>query len=181
MIAGIHIEVLLAASYAVFLVGVAALLEILAGRSHRRSEQYPNAGFTYHREFDLWECPVGQPLTRSGMDDDRRIVRYRAPASACNSCSLKHDCTDSDEGRELERHLDSWLDSEIRRFHRGLSLALLLLAALLLGGETVRHRAPKELVVVWGLLAPIGVTEARLFSRFLAAGDLSGRGRSSRG
>ena len=37
MISGVHIEVVLAASYAVFLAGVAFALETLAQHSHKRS------------------------------------------------------------------------------------------------------------------------------------------------
>ena len=110
MIPGVHLEVILAAGYAAFLVGAAALLEMLARHSHRRTGQYQNAGFTYRERFDLWECPMGQQLARVEADHARRIVRYRAPAKVCNACSLKNNCTDSSEGRLLERRLDSWID-----------------------------------------------------------------------
>jgi hypothetical protein len=51
--------------------------------------------------------------------------------------SIKHLCTESEEGREIEHHPDSWLESEIARFHRGISLALLFLAGLLLVVEMI--------------------------------------------
>ena len=102
MIAGVHTEVLLAVGYATFLAGVAFVLEFLARQSHRRSELYRNAGFVYRHKVDLWECPVGRQLLRAETDYSRRIVRYRAPAQACNACSLKNNCTDSNDGRLLE-------------------------------------------------------------------------------
>ena len=40
MMSGVHVEVVLAASYAIFLVGVAFILEFLARHSHKRSERY---------------------------------------------------------------------------------------------------------------------------------------------
>jgi hypothetical protein len=160
MISTIHIEVVLAAGYAIFLVGAAFVLELLARHSHKRSERYRNSGFVYRSNMDLWECPAGQNLTRVEVDYQRRAVRYRAPARACNACSLKNNCTDSDEGRLLERHLESWVESELRRFHRGLATVILV-------AETLRHTAPGDLLIVGMLLIPVGIAETKLFASFL--------------
>ena len=168
MIAGVHNEVLLAFGYAAFLAGVAFVLELLARRSHKRSEFYRNAGFVYRQKLDLWECPVGRQLLRTETDYQRRIVHYRAPAEACNACSLKNNCTDSNDGRRLETSLDSWFESELRRFHRAISLALLLLATIMLLTEAVRHAEPRELALVCCLLVPLVIVETNLFSSFLA-------------
>ena len=166
MILGVHVEVVLAASYAIFLVGVAFILEFLARHSHKRSERYRSSGFVYFQKMDLWECPAGRQLLRAETDYQRRIVQYRAPADACNACSLKNNCTDSNEGRLLESHLNSWIESELRRFHRGISLALLLLATVILLAETVRHAEPRELFVVGSLLIPLGISETKLVASF---------------
>ena len=168
MISGLHVEVVLAASYALFLVAVAFVLELLARHSHKRSERYRNSGFVYFQKPDLWECPAGRQLLRTETDYQRRIVHYRAPAHACNACSLKKNCTDSEEGRLLESRQDSWLESELRRFHRGISLVLLLLATIILVAETVRHAEPREFLIVGGLLIPISIAEMKLFASFLA-------------
>lgn len=168
MISGVHVEVVLASSYAAFLVCVAFVLESLARHSHKRSESYRNSGFVYRHTMDLWECPAGRQLLRVETDHQRRMVHYRAPAHVCNACSLKNNCTDSDEGRLIETRLDSWLESELRRFHRGISLALLFLATVILVAETVRHAQPRELIVVGCLLVPVGIAETRLFASFLA-------------
>jgi hypothetical protein len=162
MIQAIPIEVLLAAAYAVFLVIVATVLERLARHSHRRSEQLPVAGFKYHEEPDHYECPAGQHLKRQETDRHQRVVRYQAPGHICNKCSFKINCTDSDTGREIERQLDSWLDSELQRFHRGISLALIFLAVLILVIEMVRHNRLGELAMLSTLLAPIGAMGSRL-------------------
>jgi hypothetical protein len=167
MISGVHIEVVLAATYAVFLAGVAFVLEMLAQHSHKRSERYRNSGFIYFQKLDLWECPAGRQLLRIDTDYQRRIVHYRAPADACNACSLKNNCTDSSEGRLLKSHLDSWVESELRRFHRGISLVLLLLATIILVAEAVRNAAPRDLLIVGCLLLPVGLAETRLFASFL--------------
>ena len=168
MIPGVHPEVLLAVGYAIFLAGVAFVLESMARHSHKRSERYRNSGFVYQHKMDLWECPAGQQLLRSEFDHQRGVVLYRAPARACNACSLKTNCTDSDDGRLLESRPDSWLDSELRRFHRGISLALLLLATVILTAETARHAELQELLIVGSLLIPVGIAESKLFASFFA-------------
>ncbi len=168
MIDGFHAQVLMAGGYAVFLAGVAAMLEWLARNSHRRSEQMRVTGFKYHREFDRWECPTGQQLRRHSADPQRDIVRYRAPAHVCNACHKKTDCTDSDEGREIERRVNSWVQSEIHRFHRGISLALLLLAASILAVEMAWYNQSRDLLLAGSLLIGVGAVGIRLARSFTA-------------
>jgi hypothetical protein len=138
VIAGTHPEVLLAAGYAVLLMLIAGGLELLARQSHRRSLQYHTVGFTYHCEFDAWECPTGHELPRTETDHAPRVARYRAPAHACNCCGTKPQCTVSDQGREIKYPLDTWLVAEVDRFQRGISLTLLLVATLILAAELLR-------------------------------------------
>jgi len=166
MIAGIHIEVVLAAGYALLLVGVAGVLEFLARHSHRRSEHFRNSGFTYKRQLDVWECPTGHHLTWVETDFERKIARYRAPAHKCNVCHCKPDCTDSHNGRELESRLDAWVQSELHRFHRGLSLVLFLLATIILAGELARHHGLLEGMLLGALLAPVAFTGSKLSVSF---------------
>jgi len=166
----IDIEVLLAGVYAVFLLVVALSLELVARHTHHRSMQMRTAGFRYHRHHDVWECPAGQQLKPIATDYARRVVRYRASAQICNACSIKHLCTESEEGREIEHNPDSWLESEIARFHRGISLALLFLAGLLLVVEIIRHQRPMELLILSGLLVPIALLGSQLLSAFLTPG-----------
>jgi hypothetical protein len=156
MIYGMHIEAILAAAYAVLLVSIAGVLEYLARHSHRRSEHYRNSGFTYKHKQDVWECPTGHHLTRVETDFERKIARYRAPAHKCNVCHCKKDCTDSNDGRELESRLDTWVKSELCRFHRGISLSLFLLAVILLAVEMLRHNDWRDWMLLGVLLAPIG-------------------------
>ena len=156
MIKGLHIEVILALTYALFLMAVAFVLERLARRSQKRAEGYRNSGFVYFHELDSWECPAGHQLVHLHTDHQRRVTSYRAPASACNSCSLKLNCTDSDEGRVLERRLDTWVESELRRFHRGISLTLLVLATTILLVEAFRFVEPYDRRVLVLLLVVVG-------------------------
>lgn len=166
MIKGIHIEPLLAASYAVFLMAAAFALEFAARYSQRRSARYEHSGFSYHRHMDLWECPAGQKLLRAEIDHKLRVVRYRAAPSTCNVCPLKTNCTDSDEGRMIERRLDDWIGRELQRFHRGISLTLLLLAIVILAAAAVRYDQPRELTLLASLLVIIGIIGTRMLAGF---------------
>lgn len=166
MIDGFHAEVLMAAGYAVFLVLVAMVLEWLAKHSHRRSEQMRVTGFKFHEQFDHWECPTGQLLRRHSTDYQRNVVRYRAPGHICNRCQKKPDCTDSEEGREIEHRVDSWVQSEIRRYHRGLSLALLLLATLILLAQLLWFKQPRDLMLIGIPLIPIAAAGTRMLAGF---------------
>jgi hypothetical protein len=167
MIHGVHIEVLLAAGYALFLVGVAAILEFVARHSHHRSEHFRNSGFVYKQKLDVWECPTGHELKRVKTGLTHKVAHYRAPAHKCNVCLRKKDCTDSDDGRLLESRLDAWLQSELNRFHRGIYQALLLLAAIILMAEMVRYPERHEWVVLVVVLLPIGFAGFRYLSSFM--------------
>jgi hypothetical protein len=167
VICNLHTEVLLADAYALFLVGVAAILELLARQSHHRSERYRKAGFVYKPALDVWECPTGHHLQLEKTDYERKITHYRAPAHKCNACAFKKYCTDSDEGRRLESRLDGWLQSELSRFHRAISLALLLLAAVVLGAELLRYWEWNDWVAILILLVPIIFAGSRHLVSFL--------------
>jgi hypothetical protein len=97
-----------------------------------------------------------------------RQLRYRAPAHACNSCSMKQGCTDSDQGREIEHHLDLWFQTGLNHFHHGISLTLLLLSAILLAVEAIRFREPGTLLMIGGLFAPVAFLSIRRFTEFRA-------------
>jgi hypothetical protein len=158
-------EALLAAAYAAFLAAAALGLDFAARHSHQRSGRYRTAGFVYRADLDGWECPEGEFLRRVQLDQSARLVRYRARAAVCNACPAKQSCTDSDEGREVVKALDSWPHSEAGRFHRGLSVSMLVLAALVLAAALVRNTDPASVV----LLAPNLLLVAMLLGRMLAS------------
>lgn len=149
----VHPEVAAVGGYAAALLLAAYLLDRLAMHSHRRADRYRTAGFRYHPEHDAWACPQEQWLWPVDHDEQRRLVWYRAAADTCNACPVKPDCTSSPHGRELVRALEPWPASEAGRFHRGIALLLVALAALLLAVEAVRHHRPTELAVLAAVLA----------------------------
>jgi hypothetical protein len=148
-------EAVILAAYAAFLVGIAAALEWLSAHTHRRSLRYRTAGFRYDDVHDHWECPEGQHLWPHEFDSERRLVRYRAKAHICNGCPRKSDCTDSDRGREVVRPLDPWPHSEAGRFHRGLSLMLIVLALLVVVAAGARNHAPQDALLLAGVLVVV--------------------------
>jgi DDE family transposase len=165
-------EVLMAAAYSVFLVLAAFGLEWAARQSHRRCEQVRIAGFKYHQQHDRWECPMGQQLTLMANDQSRRLVRYRAPANVCNACSMKDMCTTSNSGREIEYTPDSWLQSELAHFQRGISLTLIFLAELLIVIEIFLHSQLLNLLFLLAFLVPITLLWAQRVYDFVARIEL---------
>jgi hypothetical protein len=164
----IQLEVLLAVGYAIFLVSIAIGLDHLARHSHARSERYRTAGFSYHPSHDAWICPEDQLLVRSEVDHERRLVRYRGRPQICNHCPAKAECTDSDVGREVVRAMDPWPHSEAGRFHRGISLAVTVIAGLILAAEAIRNRAPVELAVLGAVLTVVVLVAWHLHAAFRA-------------
>ena len=161
---GIHSEVILAASYAFFLLIVALILEWAARNTHIRAKLYRRRGFRFHQHLDVWECPAGEHLQRRETDHVRRLVRYRARAEKCNSCAMKVHCTDSDEGREVVHSTEDWMDTEVGRFHRGISLLLLGLGALMVIVFWVRHHRILESAILAATLA-VMIAAAFAFAR----------------
>jgi hypothetical protein len=159
-------ETLMAAGYAVFLTAAALGLDLLARHSHRRSQAYRTAGFTYHSPTDAWECPEGERLHRVEVDPHLRLIRYRARAHVCNGCRLKEACTDSDVGREISRAIDSWPHSEAGRFHRVIALVMVGLAFLVLAAGAALNHGAGDLVALGVALLVSAVTGLFLLSDF---------------
>ena len=136
--ARVSLEFILMLGYAVSLAFIALLLEWVARYAHRRSLEADSIGFTYHPELDVWRCPQDQHLFRIFSDSAKGVVVYRAPAATCNSCRSKAACTDSDHGRAIERRDLHGIQYGMQRFHRAMSLTLLLLASLILVVELFR-------------------------------------------
>ena len=151
----VHPEVLLVGGYAVLLLVVAAVLDWLAQHTQRRSERYRTAGFRYLPQHDAWTCSEDAMLWPMEYDKEHHLVRYRAKASVCNACHVKPDCTSSPLGREVTRPVAPWPHSEAGRFHRGMSMVLVGLAALLLLVAGFRHPQPATLMLGVPLLFAI--------------------------
>ena len=58
------------------------------------------------------------------------------------------------------------MQSELRRFHRGISLALLLLSVIILTVEILRHHELREWILLAMLLTAIGYSTSKLSVSF---------------
>ncbi len=166
---GVAVESMLAAGYGLFLALAALGLDALARHSHRRSELYRTAGFTYLEHVDAWDCPEGERLHRVGTDLEARLARYRARASVCNACPRKDDCTDSDRGREISRALDTWPHSEAGRFHRGIAVAIVGFGMLVICAGVALHHDTADLAVLGAALLLSTLAGLYLLSDFRSA------------
>ena len=168
MIGPLHTEVALTAGYAGFLIVVASGLEWFGRHSQRRSGQFRTAGFKYHGDLDVWECPRGHHLHPHYRDPVREVVRYRAPAHTCNACARKNDCTDSEHGREIIHSSEPWIETQAGKFYRVLSLTLLFLATLILVAEIFRYPTLPEVLLPGSILALVVTRELSLTRELLA-------------
>lgn len=167
--ARVPLEFILMLGYAVSLAFIALFLEWAARYAHRRSLAASTAGFTYHPDRDIWRCPEDQHLFPIFSDSAKRVVIYRAPAAACNSCRSKAACTDSDHGREIESRDLHGIEYGMQRFHRAMSLTLLVLASVILIVELFRVSGPYPRIVLTSVLVLFSLIVQRL-SRNLAHG-----------
>jgi len=71
-------------------------------------------------------------------------------------------CTDSNHGRETERRDLNGLEYGMRRFHRAMSLTLVVLASLILVIELCRAVGPYPGIVLLSFLTPFCLTIQRL-------------------
>ena len=133
-------EVLLAAGYAAALIAGAFLLEWLSAHTHRRSLRYRTAGFSYDETARPLALPGGRAPVAARVRRTSGAWCATAPRpTSATAARARQDCTDSDRGREIVRPLDPWPHSEAGRFHRGIALLLVGLAALVVAR---RGRAP---------------------------------------
>lgn len=84
----------------------------------QRTEVFGQRDFRYDAEHDLYICPAGAQLRvlPSGCTD--QFKQYRAKASVCNACPLKSQCTTSNTGRKLSRHMAEEAFERVRAFHQ---------------------------------------------------------------
>jgi transposase len=83
-----------------------------------RYEVWSASHFRYEAPADQYRCPQGQLLHRvGGVTPDGRQL-YRAPASICNACPVKGQCTTSHQGRRLYRHMGEKYLERVRTYQQ---------------------------------------------------------------
>ncbi|MGA9117993.1 MAG: hypothetical protein WB699_01390 [Bacteroidota bacterium] len=163
----VHVEVLFAVGYVAFLVLVAWGFGLMARSSHNRILQSRTVGFRFHRHLNVWECSQGTMLGLMEVNRERGVARYKAEGRVCNRCSIKHLCTDSEDGRELTHTIGYWTQSELGRFQGGLSVTLLVLGEVIVVIELARHHSGADLVLLGlggSVVLSIGMRVLRAFT-----------------
>ncbi|MGZ3616665.1 MAG: IS1182 family transposase [Ktedonobacteraceae bacterium] len=86
-----------------------------------RYEVWSASHFRYEAQADQYRCPQGQMLQRvGGINPDGRQL-YRAPASICNDCPVKVQCTTSNQGRRVYRYVGEEYLERVRTYQQTLS------------------------------------------------------------
>ena len=73
--------------------------------SGRRKGIFEPSDFVYKPDKDHFICPAGNILEPRKFKTKRNQYEYSLPATVCNNCPLKPQCTRSKTGRTLKRHL----------------------------------------------------------------------------
>lgn len=136
------------AVYSGGLLVTARIFEALGRYHFRRAQRYGEMGFTYHAYEDHYKCHQGEILSRRAHDSHRRVALYQAPAHACNQCHCKHACTPHDEGRRVYRSLAAWAETDLARFHQGLSVLIYLAGLSLVVIAAMHWQKPPELTLL---------------------------------
>jgi transposase len=83
-----------------------------------RYEVWSASHFHYEAQADQYRCPQGQILQRvGGINPDGRQL-YRAPASICNACPVKGQCTTSHQGRRVYRYVGEEYLERVRTYQQ---------------------------------------------------------------
>ncbi|MBX6383372.1 MAG: hypothetical protein IRZ07_10445 [Microbispora sp.] len=155
-------EAVLACGYAAGLLVIAAGLDRMARRFARRPERRHTAGCARRPDHDAGVCPPGRTPRVIGRDRPRR-----AGTSICDACpgTPGHICSG---GREVVGVPRPWPHSEAGRFHRGLALVPVVLAASLTLIEAVRHPVWPDLALAAAAFTATAVTARWLIGRLRA-------------
>ena len=83
-------------------------------KAARRNGKYTRDEFIYKADKDVYICPAGEELTYLTTEKYRGLKHYTT--NKCVSCEVKKECTDSREGRTIERLLnEDWLERMVKR------------------------------------------------------------------
>jgi Transposase DDE domain len=80
----------------------------------QRTKFYPAERFPYEAARELYRCPQGVELSLYSRREREEVLVYRAPATVCNQCPVKAECTGSRSGRHNFR---SFFQEYLDRVH----------------------------------------------------------------
>jgi transposase len=83
----------------------------------KNSPFFSQRDFTYDPEQDVYCCPQGTVLRLRGHNYVTGVRIYQAPTDTCQACPIRSRCTDSREGRKLNRPFDEEYRERVREYH----------------------------------------------------------------
>jgi transposase len=88
--------------------GIAAHMPVLKqtqDQQERRRKIFPESQFIYDTHSDTYRCPAGETLSKRKHWAERKAFEYVTTKGVCQKCSLRVQCTQSENGgRTLKRH-----------------------------------------------------------------------------
>jgi transposase len=61
--------------------------------------------FRYDSKDDTYVCPAGNRLKCQSFDKGKEVFQYKCGAKICRKCPMRDQCTTSQKGRTIKRHL----------------------------------------------------------------------------
>jgi transposase len=83
----------------------------------KNSPFFSQRDFTYDPAQDVYRCPQGTVLRLRGNNYVTGVRIYQAPTETCQACAIRSQCTDSREGRKLNRPFDEEYRERVRKDH----------------------------------------------------------------
>lgn len=84
---------------------------------NKRTPFFGKQQFTFDPARDVYICPGGATLPFRHHAYGPRVSKYQADAATCNACALKAKCTESMEGRIVNRSFDEVYLDWVRSYH----------------------------------------------------------------
>lgn len=84
-------------------------------RSGCKGKIYSDAEFRYCPDEDVYVCPGGKQLKRTRFNKQRQVYGYYGSKAMCGKCPLKEQCTTSENGRSIQRHVRQDEIDQMRR------------------------------------------------------------------
>jgi transposase len=85
-------------------------------RAGKARPYFSKEQFVYNPDRDLYRCPAGQTLRCFSDHATRRLTKYKADGVTCAACSLRPQCTESKNGREVLRYYDEDYVDRVRSY-----------------------------------------------------------------
>ena len=82
-----------------------------------RTPFFGKGKFVYDAAPDVYHCPGGQVLRFRKHKHSERTKVYQAPATVCNACPLKGECTENAHGRQVKRSFEEAYLERVRSYH----------------------------------------------------------------